>query len=106
MQYPSLEDETNSCMGVFMPGMTTLIMSSPGGLTSQLAPLLPLSSMSWPINSWSTEATSSVRNCSAYPARSKQFGTMPPNYAINADSKKRRAFIAPLLTARYGERAS
>ncbi len=27
-----------------------------------------------------------------------------PNYAINADSKKRRSFVAPLFTAGYGER--
>jgi hypothetical protein len=27
-----------------------------------------------------------------------------PNYAINSDSKKRRAFVAPLFTAGYGER--
>ena len=29
---------------------------------------------------------------------------MPPNNVINSDSKKRRAFVAPLLTAGYGER--
>lgn len=28
----------------------------------------------------------------------------PPNNAINSDSKKRRAFVAPLFTAGYGER--
>jgi hypothetical protein len=27
-----------------------------------------------------------------------------PNHAINADSKKRRSFVAPLFTAGYGER--
>jgi len=27
-----------------------------------------------------------------------------PNNAINADSKKRRAFVAPLFAAGYGER--
>jgi hypothetical protein len=27
-----------------------------------------------------------------------------PNNAINADSEKRRAFVAPLFTAGYGER--
>jgi hypothetical protein len=27
-----------------------------------------------------------------------------PNNAINTDSKKRRAFVAPLFTAGYGER--
>ena len=27
-----------------------------------------------------------------------------PNHAINADSEKRRAFVAPLFTAGYGER--
>jgi hypothetical protein len=29
---------------------------------------------------------------------------VPSNYAINADSEKRRAFVAPLFTAGYGER--
>jgi hypothetical protein len=29
---------------------------------------------------------------------------MIPNNAINADSKKRRSFVAPLFTAGYGER--
>ena len=29
---------------------------------------------------------------------------MQPNNAINADSEKRRAFVAPLFTAGYGER--
>jgi hypothetical protein len=29
---------------------------------------------------------------------------MPPNNAINSDSKKRRSFVAPLFTAGYGER--
>jgi hypothetical protein len=29
---------------------------------------------------------------------------MLPNNAINTDSEKRRAFVAPLLTAGYGER--
>jgi hypothetical protein len=29
---------------------------------------------------------------------------MNANNAINADSKKRRAFVAPLFTAGYGER--
>jgi hypothetical protein len=28
----------------------------------------------------------------------------PPNNAINMDSEKRRAFVAPLFTAGYGER--
>jgi len=27
-----------------------------------------------------------------------------PNNAINSDSEKRRAFVAPLFTAGYGER--
>lgn len=27
-----------------------------------------------------------------------------PNNAINADSEKRRSFVAPLFTAGYGER--
>jgi hypothetical protein len=27
-----------------------------------------------------------------------------PNNAINADSEKRRAFVAPLFTSGYGER--
>jgi hypothetical protein len=27
-----------------------------------------------------------------------------PNHAINSDSKKRRAFVAPFFTAGYGER--
>jgi hypothetical protein len=27
-----------------------------------------------------------------------------PNHAINADSEKRRSFVAPLFTAGYGER--
>lgn len=27
------------------------------------------------------------------------------NYAIKADSKKRRSFVVPLFTAGYGERA-
>ena len=30
--------------------------------------------------------------------------TMRANNAINADSEKRRAFVAPLFTAGYGER--
>lgn len=29
---------------------------------------------------------------------------MIPNNAINADSEKRRSFVAPLFTAGYGER--
>jgi len=29
---------------------------------------------------------------------------MAPNNAINTDSEKRRAFVAPLFTAGYGER--
>jgi len=29
---------------------------------------------------------------------------MQHNHAINTDSEKRRAFIAPLFTAGYGER--
>lgn len=29
---------------------------------------------------------------------------MSPNNAINADSEKRRSFVAPLFTANYGER--
>jgi len=29
---------------------------------------------------------------------------MQPNNAINTDSEKRRAFVAPLFTAGYGER--
>jgi len=29
---------------------------------------------------------------------------LSPNNAINTDSKKRRAFVAPLFTAGYGER--
>jgi hypothetical protein len=29
---------------------------------------------------------------------------MPPNNAINTDSEKRCAFVAPLFTAGYGER--
>jgi hypothetical protein len=29
---------------------------------------------------------------------------MMPNNAINTDSKKRRAFVAPLFSAGYGER--
>jgi hypothetical protein len=29
---------------------------------------------------------------------------MKSNNAINADSEKRRAFVAPLFTAGYGER--
>jgi len=29
---------------------------------------------------------------------------MNPNHAINADSEKRRSFVAPLFTAGYGER--
>ena len=29
---------------------------------------------------------------------------MSSNHAINADSEKRRAFVAPLFTAVYGER--
>jgi len=29
---------------------------------------------------------------------------MISNYAINADSEKRRAFVAPLFTTGYGER--
>ena len=29
---------------------------------------------------------------------------MTPNNAINADSKMRRSFVAPLFTAGYGER--
>jgi hypothetical protein len=29
---------------------------------------------------------------------------MMPNNAINSDSKKRRAFVAPLFTAGYGGR--
>jgi hypothetical protein len=32
------------------------------------------------------------------------FREMTPNNAINTDSKKRRAFVAPLFTAGYGER--
>ena len=31
-------------------------------------------------------------------------GNKAPNNAINADSEKRRAFVAPLFTAGYGER--
>ncbi len=31
-------------------------------------------------------------------------GNKAPNNAINADSEKRRAFVAPLFTADYGER--
>jgi len=30
--------------------------------------------------------------------------TQTPNNAINADGKKRRAFVAPLFTAGYGGR--
>ncbi len=30
--------------------------------------------------------------------------TRPPNHAINTDSEKRRAYVAPLFTAGYGER--
>jgi hypothetical protein len=29
---------------------------------------------------------------------------MAANHAINADNEKRRAFVAPLFTAGYGER--
>ncbi|MHB8385243.1 hypothetical protein [Metallibacterium sp.] len=29
---------------------------------------------------------------------------MTPNNAINSDSEKRRAFVAPLFTAGYGKR--
>jgi hypothetical protein len=29
---------------------------------------------------------------------------VPSNYAINSDNKKRRAFVAPLFIAGYGER--
>ena len=29
-----------------------------------------------------------------------------PNNAINADSKKRRSFVAPLFDAGYGERSA
>lgn len=29
---------------------------------------------------------------------------MPSNNAINADSKKRRSFVAPFFAAGYGER--
>ena len=29
---------------------------------------------------------------------------LTPNNAINTDSNKRRAFVAPLVTAGYGER--
>jgi hypothetical protein len=32
------------------------------------------------------------------------FAEATPNNAINADSEKRRAFVAPLFTAGYGER--
>lgn len=31
--------------------------------------------------------------------------TLSPNNAINTDSKKGRAFVAPLFTAAYGERS-
>lgn len=31
------------------------------------------------------------------------FASLWPNNAINADSKKRRAFVASLFTAGYGE---
>jgi hypothetical protein len=33
-----------------------------------------------------------------------KLGNRQPNYAINTDSKKRRAYVAPLFTAGYGER--
>jgi hypothetical protein len=29
---------------------------------------------------------------------------MMPNHAINSDGEKRRAFVAPLFTAGYGDR--
>jgi hypothetical protein len=29
---------------------------------------------------------------------------IPPNRAINSESKKRRSFVAPLFAAGYGER--
>lgn len=29
---------------------------------------------------------------------------VPPNHAINPDSKKRRSFVAPLFAASYDER--
>ncbi len=32
------------------------------------------------------------------------FKELQPNPAINADSEKRRSFVAPLFTAGYGER--
>ncbi len=33
-----------------------------------------------------------------------QCSELLPNHAINADSGKRRAFVAPIFTAGYGER--
>jgi hypothetical protein len=35
-----------------------------------------------------------------------QSQTTQPNNAINADSEKRRAFVAPYFTAGYGERSA
>ncbi len=34
----------------------------------------------------------------------EKVGLAASNNAINADSKKRRSFVAPLFTAGYGER--
>lgn len=42
----------------------------------------------------------SVSNRSFLQMKTKQ----PPNNAINADSEKRRNFVAPLFTAGYGKR--